>query len=424
MGGSMAGWTPQALDMSLAQQYSSAYAAAAYLNARRNGSPDYNEPPALSQGPQLQASRALPAPLRQSSMEPDPPGPSLEERRRIRIENSLIDPNDVPLTPSSMALTPRTRSISAGQLLLARALAFEAMDEIDDTPLSRKSVEVSPSREASKAAEEAAAAAAAAAVLELEAEEEKYEQDEEDEDEDDDDDEGAEFVTFGSVGDADGDGLWPPAPRTPSKDLNADGSPRTVSQTPPSPPTQSLKNSQLALEESPLQRSISDPSGLPPPAETGEPSKSWPMRMSPKSASKLDKQDLQALINARIERSISERKKAATSPTTPSMITPLKPNLAPPLDRFHTRWVSLGRRTCNPFPSLALAWSFPGSWHCSHVLTDAHPLRLLCHSAGSVWQVPHTRWSGNQLPGCRREHATHAQVRGRTKDRGRKLGCL
>ena len=51
-------------------------------------------------------------------------------------------PEDLPLTPTSLAMTPRTRSVSAGQLILARALAFDALDEYDDTPNSRKSMEM------------------------------------------------------------------------------------------------------------------------------------------------------------------------------------------------------------------------------------------------------------------------------------------
>lgn len=156
-----------------------------------------------------------------------------------------LDMDNVPMTPSLAALTPRTRSLTIGQILLARALVSEVIGGNDRAPLSRKELE----------------------------------------------------------------GV--PTPRAPnlSSDEEFLPSPRTVSSLPRSPPLQPQE---------------------PPHVDIPAP--------SPSSAMKLSKEEFQALVNARVNRSISQRLSTASFPTA-------KPAPAPKKDRFSTVYRTPGGQT-------------------------------------------------------------------------------
>lgn len=156
------------------------------------------------------------------------------------------DPSNVPMTPSLAAMTPRSRSVTIGQILLARALVSEVIGDRDCTPLSHKEVE---------------------------------------------------------------------AASTPRVFLSSDeeyaSSPNTVSKLPRSPP--------IAPMSTPSPR-IAAP--------------------SPNSARKLSKEDFQALVNARVKKSISERNAPTRVESEKNTPAPKKAS-----NRFNTVYMTPGGQT-------------------------------------------------------------------------------
>jgi len=172
------------------------------------------------------------------------PSRSIKKNPQIKMG---VEMNNVPMTPSLAALTPRTRSLTIGQILLARALVSEVTGGKIQAPLSRKELEGAP---------------------------------------------------------------------TPRRKVSSDDeynlSPRTVSALPRSPPLQPQPQ----------------PPPPPPPASLVAP--------SPKSAKKLSKEEFQALVNARVNRSISQRRCAPVV---------VKPSAPKKLDRFSTVYRTPGGQT-------------------------------------------------------------------------------
>jgi len=225
-------------------------------------------------------------------------------------------------------MTPRTRSMSAGQLILARALAFDALNEVDDTPNSRKSIEVDV---ATPEMRDALAMNAAEKAAEEAANE-----------------------------------LPPPPPATAgaksprmggSHMLDTDsegGSPRTVAKPPGTPPAYgalpgpAFKDISVGVNLSPVKTTEEDPPSLP---SLEQPAP------SPRAVSSLGKTDLQALINARIKNSMSNRKTfnppansavpAGAIQTEYGLIAPPSPPRSPKADRFNTKYLSPGGQTIN-----------------------------------------------------------------------------
>mmetsp|Transcript_87004 Transcript_87004/g.246721 ORF Transcript_87004/g.246721 Transcript_87004/m.246721 type:complete len:413 (+) Transcript_87004:413-1651(+) len=253
----------------------------------------------------------------------------LVQPNRSRAESEPCDPEDLGKSPTSMAMSPRTRSISQGQLVLAREVVFNALNEIDHTPNSRKSVEMDAASPSIRAA---------LAMNAAEAQE--------------------------------GKDTPPPPPATGAKSprmggaLDTDsegGSPRTVTKPPGTPPYGALPGqASKALE--PKSRSISTASVDVSPVKLADSSPPSPPPIkapapSPRAVSSLGKTDLQALINARIKNSMSNRKTfnpsvssngpAGAIQTEHGLIVPASPPRSPKADRFNTKYLSPGGQTIN-----------------------------------------------------------------------------
>ena len=110
---------------------------------------------------------------------------------------------------------------------------------------------------------------------------------------------------------------------------------------PPSPPA-------IVISEETLASNVEAQAADPPP----------PPAPSPRAVSSLGKNDLQALINARMKNSMSNRKTfdpQTTSSTGPpgavmtafGMVAPPSPPRSPKVDRFNTKYLSPGGQTIN-----------------------------------------------------------------------------
>lgn len=162
------------------------------------------------------------------------------------------------MTPSLAAMTPRSRSVTIGQILLARALVSEVIgDRRNCAPLSHKEVEAAPTpREATSR-------------------------------------------------------------HIPSAHKEFVSSPNTVSKLPPSPPIISVA---MSPKYAPSPR-------IPAP--------------SPNSAKKLSKEEFQALVNARVNKSISQRNAQSAKALPEKRPEPVKKVT----NRFNTVYMTPGGQT-------------------------------------------------------------------------------
>lgn len=167
--------------------------------------------------------------------------------------DGTYDVEKIPMTPSLAAMTPRSRSVTIGQILLARALVSDVIgDRRNCAPLSHSEVEAAPTPRA-------------------------------------------------------------PAREVPSMDTGFVSSPNTVSKLPRTPPI-------VPVAASPT--FVSSPRAPAP---------------SPNSAKKLSKEDFQALVNARVNKSISQRNAQVKYEKVPE---PKKVN-----NRFNTVYMTPGGQT-------------------------------------------------------------------------------
>jgi hypothetical protein len=184
-------------------------------------------------------------------------------RPQRRIQTSLMIPDDgnydvdkIPMTPSLASMTPRSRSVTIGQILLARALVSEVLGERDFAPLSHKEVDAAPTpRHMNKPREDG-------------------------------------YVS----------------------------SPNTVSKLPRSPPIV------------PTAPTVAVPA-IPPSPKLAAP--------SPNSASKLSKEEFQALVNARVKRSIMQRNVQPPATVPEKQLEPSKKAT----NRFNTVYRTPGGQT-------------------------------------------------------------------------------